>query len=665
MVNFMIKHWLNFLILLVFILINNLSIVYAQEFEKFSITPKLKRLTQLTDIQDISLYNQDKENELFFLLTPEKLRTRQIFNVNEVNLSQFPWDRIIKILTPFLLSNGQNRTLNAFNDLPKLEHQFGGNIKNFGTIEWQEPLGFISFHVRRELNEVATSKIEVNDVLEIIINAETYLKHLSKENLVQISNEQLSAFANIKYHKIFNYKHYKNSLEEAQKADYATLLFPFKFFNFPYLLKLKKEEEISHKDFLSLNVEGSASANFATYIKAGISIRATIENKQATVIKISKDAQYDDIYQMKKSVGTKTNLGIEAGVALDFLKLLDLTLLKISYDYQYEKEKSTYYHAPLLDKIDISSIQMDKKNFWVGEETFTSKAVTIDSSFLLWGTSHRTEQQFTQIKNSTEEENIQEEWWAKETHVHSLFGGIISDFLGDLVGSFLGFSKKFSSQQEFIFEENSKENEFHLEFSRSMYLDNRSSIWSFTKKKLMKNFIDNHNLIPEDVKELWTKNWFHKNIYIKDEYSFSSKILSHFQWLGPYEFQVSSIYLCNLSMHPAIDLNSYENLINFKKLNWKQKNCLKNSYEKLMQTTNARTKNDKIHSFLKYLKYFLKHSSDNMALYVLFPKNLLSHQTILMAKNKSNEKFKGSYTRGHNKPLKLYHEFLDRLSLWR
>lgn len=636
-------------------------------FQHLKPTAKFIELTsqgQNSQGQNVEIQDPEAEQELSFLLTPPKIRNDQ-YNVQQaLDLDKIPWDRVLKILAPFLLNNGQGKTQAPLNELLNWKHKFGGGIKNYGTIEWQEPLGYISVHARRELDEINTNKIEVNDILEVVINAEAFIKHLSNEKLVQISNDQLSAFANIKYHKIFHYKHYKNSLEEAQKADLSTLLFPYQFFNFPHLLKVKKEEEISHRDYLTLNVSGSASVNFWVFIKAGVSVYASLEHQQASVIKITKNAQLDDIFQLKKTIGTTTKIGIDASVALDLFKLIDLTLIKISFEHITQKEKTTFYHAPYYSQFENSG-EFFKNDYKMGEEISTSKSVNVDSKFLLWGSSKSNENQFHHIKSEQEDVKIYQNWWAKESHVHSLFGGIVTNFLGNILGSFLGVSKKFSSHQEHSFSENSVDNEFQLEFSRSMYLDNRSSFWSLGKVKYMKSLIANHDLIPSAVKELWYSKWLHKKVYVNDRYSFSHKVFSHFQWLGPYDFQLSAIYLCGLSGNKAVDINSYEQPIKMNKLKWKQKICVKNSYDKLMRVTQATDTRKKTENFLDFIKYFLKHSPDNRALYTLFSKDLLRHQTTLMGNNKADEKFKGSYSRGEGILLDLNQEYLHRMNLWR
>lgn len=656
--NYLKKSPMKQVTLLLIIFLSSLS--WSQEFNNFKITPTFRNmLDQNTSSQ---VFSMQQEQELVDALVPIKLKnTAPVFNATDIDFSSIPWDRILKILSPYLINYGAGRAEVPLNELLKWEKKFGGNIKNFGTIEWQEPLGYISIHNRRELDATVASKVEVNDVLEIIINAESFLKHLSNQKLIEISNGQLSAFANIKYHKIFRYKHFKKTVDEARKADLSTLLFPFKFFHFPDMLKLKKEEELSHSDYLSFNVSGSASANFWTFIKAGVSVEASLAHQQATMIKIIKDTQLDDVYQMKKTLATVIKLGVEASVALDLFKLIDLTLVKLSFQYMYEKSKTVYYQAPFTGNI----FNLNLNNFWVGEEISTSKSVNVDSKFLLWGTSSTTENQYSHIKSETEEAKIHQEWWSKESHVHSLFGGIVNDFVGDLLGSFLGFSKKFSSHQEYSFSQDSTGQEFQFDFGRSMYLDNRKSFWTLGKVKYMNALIQKHDLIPENVKSLWSSKYFQKNIFVHDRFSFSQKVFSHMQWLGPHHFQLSSIYLCDLSKHPAVDVNSLEQPIQFNKLKWKQKSCLKNSYDKLMQIMNTSNSKDKTHRLLKFIKYFLKHSPDNQALYSLFPENILTQQTTFLAKSKSGEKFKTSINRGDIFYPTLNHMFLDRFNLWR
>jgi len=636
------------------------SNAHSQEFHGLKLTPKFQSL--LNNSQNNNAFNLTQEDELLHVLTPEPMQNTNLqlssFNIDFANI---PWDRILKILAPYLMNYGAQRAQVPLDELLQWEHKFGGTVKNFGTLEWQEPLGYISIHNRRELDATNAHNVEINDVLEIVINAESYLKHLANQKLIEITDDQLSAFAKIKYHKIFRYKHYKNSLDEARRADLSTLLFPFKFFHFPDLLKLKKQDELSHSDYLSFNVKGSASANFWTFIKAGVSVEATLEHNQATVIKIIKDAQFDDVYQMKKSIGTSIKLGIEASVALDLFKLIDLTLIKMSFEYLYEKSKTSFYHIPLVNNMSA----LNFKNFWVGEESSTSKSVTFNSSFLLWGSSSSNEGQNSHIKSNTQQVQIQQEWWSKESHVHSLFGGIVSSFLGNLLSSFMGFSKKFSSYQDYTFSHDSANKEFQFDFSRSMYLDNRSSFWSFSKVKFMSALINHHDLIPQNAKNLWNQKYFRKNVYVQDRFSFSNKVFSHFQWLGPYHFQVSSIYLCGLANHSAVNLNSLEQPVQFNKLKWRQKSCVKNSFDKLIQIMKTEDTKEKTQRLLKFIKYFLKHSPDNKALYYLFPENILKQQTTFLAKSKNGEKFKGSYNRGDIYYPTLNHFYLERFNLWR
>ena len=645
------KHWTRVIIIT---LLSFLQRGFADEFQSFKPTEKFNQLFLASEKSHH--FASTDNNQLIDVLTPEDLKANpQTQLTNGLDFSSFPWDRIFKILAPYLMSYGTTRTADPLNELLHWEKKFGGRIKNFGTIEWHEPLGYISVHNRREIDASTSSRVEVNDVLELVIHADSFLQHLANHKLIEISHDQLSAFANIKYHKIFRYKHFKSALEEARKADLTTLLFPFKFFHFPDLLQLKKEDEISHSDYLSFNLKGSASANFWTFIKAGVSVAATLEHNQSSVIKITKDSQMQDIYQLKKTTGTTTQLAVDTSVAIDLFKIIDLTLIKLNYEYLYQKSKTSFYQAPLTSHLWN----------WTGEELMTAKSVHVNSGFLLWGKSKSKEEYRTSIRTESKKIQINQRSWSNETHVHSFVGGILSNLLGDLLSSFLGFSKKFSSHQDYTYAETSDDDNFQLDFSRALYLDNRSSLWSLSKVHLMTDYILKHNLLPENVKNLWRQKYFQKNIYAFDQYSFSSKLFSHLQWLSPHHFQVSAVYLCGLSHHPGVDLESIEQPIQFNQLNWKEKNCVKRSYDKLMLVMSTHNLQEKTKRFLNYLTFFLKHSPDSSALYYLFPANLMTHHHTFLAKSKKGEKFKGSYSRGDRQYPTLSNYFLQRFSIWR
>lgn len=641
------------------------SIALTQEFEHFTLTPTFKNLIHNPAN---SLNISSGNDELLEKLTPPELHHSK-FDIQTAGVnsnSSFSWDQIIKILHPFLSTQGSINANNSFKEILSWKKDFGGKISNFGSMQWHQPFGYISVNSRRDFEELAPEKIQVDDVLEITIHADTFLKHLADNNLIEITNEQLGAFANLSYHKLFRYKHFKKSLEDAQKADLETLLFPYQFLNFPHLLKISIEDEISSKDYLSLSAGATASATFWGFLKAEANIKSSLEYQHGSAIKMTTSAAGELIYQYKRSNGTKFTLDIDASIAADLLKIIDLTLVKVGYSYSYESQKTSYYQAPVLiwgNETDGTLIP--SKNFWVGEEKSTHKESDFISKFLVWGTSSGTNINKHQIKSKNTVVAFKEEWRSKETYTHSLFGGILSNLLGDMLGSFLGFSKKFSHHQSYALSENNDTNTFQLEVSRSLYLDSRNNIWTLGKDKVMKKYILNHNLIPSQVKELWNQKWFKKNILVNDRFSFSNKVFEHFSNIGSYEMQKSSVYLCGLENHPGVDFSSTIQPLLWHMFSWKEKSCLKNSYEKLIKLSEAQNEDSKSKRLYKFLSYFFKHSSNNKSLYTLFPSSIMSHHTVLYGSNKQGRKFKGTYNRGQKEIYNLQKLFLYDLNIWR
>lgn len=650
---------------LILFILTNFNLSFAQEFNHFTLTPTFKNLLD-TNFQ--TLNNNSNNSEFIQLLIPQELESTQNYNLSIATTSNgnISLDNILKILHPFLTSQGLANTNNSFKELLSWKKDFGGKISNFGTMQWHQPLGYISINSRRDFEEIASNKVQVDDILEINVHADTFLKHLSEKNLINITNEQLGAFANLSFHKIFRYKHYKSSLEEAQKADLETLLFPYQFLNFPYLLKLSVEDEISSKDYLSLDFGASASATFWGFLKAEANVKSSLEYQHGSTIKMVVANSGELNYQYKRTNGTKFTLDVDASIAADLLKLIDLTLFKLSYSYQYEFQKTSYYQSPIFIWGDYKSgTLIPSRNFWVGEEKSTRKESDFNSKFLMWGSSSGTSIQKGLIKSKQTEVSFKEEMRSKESYTHSLFGGIVSNLLGDLLSSFLGFSKKFSENQIYALSESNDPNNFQLEASRSIYLDSRNNFWTFGKDKMVGNYILNHNLIPTSVKELWTNKWFKKNILINDRYSFSRNVFSHLSYLGSFDMQKSSVYLCNLENHPGVNLYSAEQPLNWALFSWKEKSCIKSSFDKLkkfVEETNYDNKSKRLYNFLSY---FFKHSSNSMALYSLFPSNIMSHHTQIFGSNKQGRKFKGSYNRSSNEIFDLQKLLLYDLNIWR
>jgi len=632
---------------------------WAQKFDHFELTPKLKHLLNSPQITDST---SAESNELDGLLMPKQLHSFSNYNVSDLAPMQSQgWDRIIKFILPFLMSEGHQLSWEELEKLLSWRRNFSLGVENFNNMQWTKPFGYVDIASRRDFVNLGPDNIEVTDTLELTIDAQSLLKTLRDNGLIDIAESSISAFAQLKYHKIYQFKHYAKSLEEAQLADLKTLLIPFQFLNFPEFLQLKPGEQISNKDLLSLGIKGSASIRFYQFIKAEIAVEGTLERCSDSTIKVIQDANGQQIYQLKKERGTTARLDISASVALDFFKLINLTLLKVDYQFQSTSSKTSYYQAPYEYILEPNTLD----NHLVGDRTYKAKMSSIGNNFLVWGNSKGTQQSVEKIQNSTQKLELHHTWWAKDKYIQSLFGGLVNNLMGDILSAFLGFNKKFSAHEEYDLVRSADNKIFNLKFSRSLYLDKRKSLWTNGKSKLVGTLVQNHSLLPSDVKLMWWQGWIQKNILLQDNFELSSNAMDNLRKLSRRDLSISSIMVCNLENHPSVDLSSPIQLIQWNDLTWKQQSCVKSAYEKLKLISDTDDKEKQWKYFSDFIKIFFANAQDSDALFAIFSPEDLQQTTTIHARDHSGERFLANYNRSMRKQFSMSDLFLSQQGIWR
>lgn len=179
----------------------------------------------------------------------------------------------------------------------------------------------------------------VTDTFSVFIDASRIISNLADSKVIDISEQNLAAFAGIVFKRTFTWVHFANSYEEGLSRHFEKLFLPFSALKLSNIASMGPNEMVFKEDSLSLKAGGLVSAPLYTGITAQAGVLARFEklSRVEVVAGIPKGSAINDIQissEKSKSIGAGVSVGIQA----DFLKILKMTLL--SYDFSYELSSS-------------------------------------------------------------------------------------------------------------------------------------------------------------------------------------------------------------------------------------------------------------------------------------------------------------------------------------
>lgn len=310
------------------------KIIYAYEFQNFQIKNALE-------------YKELKKSG--------KLRSSKSFKT--FNLQNSPLlEEIEGILTGKYEGIGKAQT-----DQLLKSYDIGGGIVNFSGFSWHKPMLNYDIYVNRELApDLMSDQWIVQDSFTIFIEAATLLSNLQKQNLIQISDAKLGAFAGLTFKRTYTYNHFAKSYKEGLTSDFSTLFLGFKQYhvnNLPYLPEysvLKKEDEytVNGGGLVKAPLSSSIGLAAGALVKKSFSSIVTLQsvgpedNDPTGKIRISKESLKSDL--------TQVQLSLQA----DFFNLLKISLLEYELDYEFGSSLKSYLK---FSAEELSSVLEDEK----------------------------------------------------------------------------------------------------------------------------------------------------------------------------------------------------------------------------------------------------------------------------------------------------------------
>lgn len=312
---------------------------FAAEFSHFSLKGQLKEL------------NTESSDGLFKTQSINVQTKKQIQNQLNSRLLKLNSDAsksVIEDESPPLIKKIVNLLAGNYNQIGNeqtnplvLNHDIGGGVLNFSGFTWNKPTANFQLYANRELApDLFSSRWIVHDTFVIGIDATTFLSNLKDDDLIDISQDAIGAFAGVSFQRVYHYYHYADTYLKGLTSDYSKLFLSFTKFSTDHIINLDPYEILKKEDQFSFNAGGVVTTPpvYGVSGSAGVLVSAAFENK-LTIQALGPDDQKKNNEFLRISVDKKWDVSADAhlSVQLDFFNLLKLTILSYDLEYSYGK----------------------------------------------------------------------------------------------------------------------------------------------------------------------------------------------------------------------------------------------------------------------------------------------------------------------------------------
>ncbi len=287
----------------------------------------------------------------------------------------------------------------------------------------------------------------VTDTFSIYIDASRVLSNLKDQKIIDISQQNLAAFAGIVFKRSFTWVHFAATYEEGLTTHFEKLFLPFAAMQFNNIANLSSNELIFKEDSLSMKMGGIVSAPLYTGINAmgGVLAKFTKLAKVEVVSTPSTTGGGDEIhfsYEKSKSAMT----GLSVGVQADFLKILRITLFSYEFSYELSSSYKIYLNIRQNDlremvpgnpvAMEISQLLKNREGdlnilapYVISEEKKIAQTVNHKYNFLLLGGAKSSKTQQIEVTTNGRVKNFFRHYFEKvkytEDFMSRLFASVI------------------------------------------------------------------------------------------------------------------------------------------------------------------------------------------------------------------------------------------------
>ncbi len=290
--------------------------VHSYEFNTFALEGSLKEKNS-SDVQILS----DKS------LEPDQ--------------SNYIYTSILAAVSDSYLDIGQSQADDVLND----QGRFNLGARSFSGLTWQKAFGNFSMIVYRNLSpDLFDDKSWiVDDHLEIIIDAQTFLTKLQSEKKLKISDDSLALYAGLTFKRVFRFVHFAPDYKSAIRSDLSKLFLSFQWFRPEKIIDLNSLEMLSKEDYMTFKTGGVVAVPVGGF--AGVSAGVMADYKKITKVVIQgveDNNAEEDKFNISVEKESGKSILASARVNLEFFNLLRLTVFEYDFAYEYSEKFKTY-----------------------------------------------------------------------------------------------------------------------------------------------------------------------------------------------------------------------------------------------------------------------------------------------------------------------------------
>lgn len=311
----------------------------------------------------------------------------------------------------------------------------------------------------------------VTDTFTVDIDASKVIGGLRDAGAINMSEQNLAAFAGVVFKRKFTWIHYANSYEEGLSTHFEKLFLPFNALTYSNVANLDSNEMVFKEDSISVKAGGVVSAPLYTGITGMAGVLAKFERLSRVEVVSLGDSNLQ-ISSEKSNIGT---LGFNLAVQADFLKILRMTLL--SYDFSYELESSykIYLNINQLELVglnaqspiamEISQILKNREGdldvlapYIISEEKRISQTIKHKYNFLLLGAQKSSKAQQIEITKDGKVKNFFRHYYEKMKYTEDVLSRFFASVIYALTNSDVSATQLASDTKKVTIEYDSERN---------------------------------------------------------------------------------------------------------------------------------------------------------------------------------------------------------------
>lgn len=408
-------------------------------------------------------------------------------------------------------------------------HNMGGGVQNFSGFTWYKPMLNYNITANREVApELFSNRWIVHDSFTIFIEAASLLTSLKSQELIDITDKTIGAFAGITFKRTYHYYHFSNTYLEGLTSDFSKLFMSFVKFNPKGALSINPYEVMKKTDIMTFNAGGLVTAPVGNGLamQAGALVKTAYKNEvMLQGVGVADQSSEDEFLRLSIDKSYDVSAAAHLSLQYDFFNILKLTLLSYDLDYSYAKANKSYLTFYKADKEKIKNSGRhryefenlvngkDKIHYWKSNVTSMEQRVreNLNSkfSFLLSGRmKKRATEQIKIIKDGVEK-TFFKNYSESIKYVQSLFSRLWQSVMKKVFDFDSGVKNKLELRKQLTIEYEQVESldpafvdfeeKFSIRLKQSFYADRTTKWYQKSSKKSAMRYTKDLTTLPSEI----------------------------------------------------------------------------------------------------------------------------------------------------------------------